>query len=213
MENIFTKLNSIDVGEHIERKGKFNYLSWAWAWAEFCKVCPDATYVVMHTDDRVNYFTDGRTAWVETAVTVGEHRIPMQLPVMDFNHKSIPVEKITSFDVNTAIQRCLTKNLAMFGLGLYIYAGEDLPEEAQSGTVGFTKDSPKEEVEKTKETLKKMKKESHVCADCGRIITEYEGFTPEKIIAGTTKTYGRALCYQCASIAKNKQDKEKANAK
>ena len=129
MENYFSELNKIVVNEHTEEKNGLTYLSWAWAWTEIKKVHPDANYIIYENKDGWNYFTDGHTAWVKTGVTVnGIEHIEM-LPVMDYRNKSIPVEAITSFDVNKSIQRSLTKACARHGLGLYIYAGEDLPED------------------------------------------------------------------------------------
>lgn len=130
MDNYFTKLNSIDVGNHIEKKNGLSYLSWAWAWGELKKNHPDATYTVYENKDGWNYHTDGRTCWVKTGVTVNGLEHIEYLPVMDFKNRSIPADQVTSFDVNKAIQRSLTKAVARHGLGLYIYAGEDLPEDA-----------------------------------------------------------------------------------
>lgn len=130
MDNYFTRLNSIDVGSHIEKKNGLSYLSWAWAWGELKKNHPDATYTVYENKDGWNYHTDGRTCWVKTGVTVGAFEHIEYLPVMDYKNRSIPLEQVTSFDVNKAIQRSLTKAVARHGLGLYIYAGEDLPEDA-----------------------------------------------------------------------------------
>lgn len=132
----FEKLNSINVNGHTEKKNGLTYLSWAWAWGELLKAYPDSTYTIYENRDGWNYHTDGRTAWVKTGVTVeGKEYIEM-LPVMDFKNRSIPLEQITSFDVNKAIQRSLTKAVARHGLGLYIYAGEDLPEtDATAGAI------------------------------------------------------------------------------
>ena len=142
--NYFEKLNAIDVNEHVEKKNGLSYLSWAWAWAEVKKVHPDANYTVYENADGWFYHTDGKTAWVKTGVTIeGIEHIEM-LPVMDYKNKSIPVNNITSFDVNKAIQRSLTKACARHGLGLYIYAGEDLPEEAK---VSFTRPELMDKVE------------------------------------------------------------------
>lgn len=127
--NIFEKLNTVNVNEKTEKKNGLTYLSWAWAWGELKKVCPDATYTIYENAQGWNYHTDGRTAWVKTGVTAGGIEHIEYLPIMDFRNKSIPLEAITSFDVNKAIQRSLTKAVARHGLGLYIYAGEDLPEE------------------------------------------------------------------------------------
>lgn len=129
MDNYFTALNSINVNEKTEKKNGLTYLSWAWAWGEVKKLYPDTTYTIYENDLGWNYHTDNRTAWVKTGVTVNGIEHIEYLPVMDNRNKSISVDNITSFDVNKAIQRSLTKALARHGLGLYIYAGEDLPED------------------------------------------------------------------------------------
>ena len=131
MENYFAELNALNVGDKIEKKNGLSYLSWAWAWGEVKKLHPDAQYRIYENADGWNYHTDGRTCWVKTGVTVAGIEHIEYLPVMNNRNKSIPVEEVTSFDVNKAIQRSLTKALARHGLGLYIYAGEDLPEDAQ----------------------------------------------------------------------------------
>ena len=129
LDNYFEILNSIDVTDKIEKKNGLSYLSWAYAWGELKKLHPDATYTIYENKDEMNYFTDGRTGWVKTGVTVEGIEHIEYLPIMDYKNKSIPVNDITSFDVNKAIQRSLTKAVARHGLGLYIYAGEDLPEQ------------------------------------------------------------------------------------
>ena len=130
--NYFTKLNAIDVNDHKEVKDtgrvKLAYLSWAWAWGELKGLFPDSTYTVYENAEGWNYHTDGRTCWVKTGVTVNGIEHIEYLPVMDNHNQSIPAAKVTSFEVNKAIQRSLTKAVARHGLGLYIYAGEDLPE-------------------------------------------------------------------------------------
>ena len=131
VKNYFEELNSIDVSGKTEKKNGLTYLSWAWAWTEVKKKHPDATYTVYENADGWNYFSDGRTGWVKTGVTVNGIEHIEYLPIMDFKNKSIKLDQITSFDVNKAIQRSLTKAVARHGLGLYIYAGEDLPEDAE----------------------------------------------------------------------------------
>lgn len=130
-KNYFVDLNSIDVSGKTEQKNGLTYLSWPWAWGELKKRHPESTYKVYENAQEWNYFTDGRTCWVKVGVTVNDIEHVEQLPVMDFKNKSIPLERVTSFDVNKAIQRALTKAIARHGLGLYIYAGEDLPEDSQ----------------------------------------------------------------------------------
>ena len=132
MDNYFQELNAIDVTGKTEKKGNLTYLSWAWAWGELKKKHPDAFYTIYENNDGWNYHTDGKTAWVKTGVTVNGLEHIEYLPVMDFRNNSIPAEKITSTDVNKTIQRSLTKAVARHGLGLYIYAGEDLPEDLRS---------------------------------------------------------------------------------
>ena len=129
MDNYFNDLYGVNVNGHTEKKNNLTYLSWAWAWGEIKKRHPDATYTVYENADGWNYHTDGRTCWVKTGVTVNGIEHIEYLPVMDYKNKSISTENVTSFDVNKAIQRSLTKACARHGLGLYIYAGEDLPEE------------------------------------------------------------------------------------
>ena len=133
---VFEKLNQINVNGHTEKKNGLTYLSWAWAWGELLKQYPDSTYTIYENRDGWNYHTDGRTCWVKTGVTVEGKEYIEYLPVMDFKNRSIPAESVTSFDVNKAIQRSLTKAVARHGLGLYIYAGEDLPEaDATAGAI------------------------------------------------------------------------------
>ena len=136
MENYFTELYGINVNDKVEKKNGLSYVSWPYAWAEVKKLHPDATYTVYENHDGWCYHTDGKTAWVKTGVTVNGIEHIEYLPVMDFKNRSIPLEQITSFDVNKAIQRSLTKAVARHGLGLYIYAGEDLPEtDATAGAI------------------------------------------------------------------------------
>lgn len=126
--NYFQKLFKINVNDKVEKKNGLTYLSWSYAWAEVKKLFPDANYTIYETLDSCIYFTDGRTAWVKTGVKINDIEHIEYLPIMDYKNKSIPLEQITSFDVNKTIQRSLTKAVARHGLGLYIYAGEDLPE-------------------------------------------------------------------------------------
>ena len=124
----FEMLNAINVNGHTEQKNGLTYLSWAWAWAEVKKAYPDANYTIYEDANGRPYHTDGRTCWVKTGVTIEGLELTEYLPVMDYKNNSIPVEKVTTMDVNKSIQRSLTKACARHGLGLYIYAGEDLPE-------------------------------------------------------------------------------------
>lgn len=138
-KSVFETLNAINVSGKTEKKNGLTYLSWAYAWAEVKKLYPDAQYKVYERDTQygpVNYFTDGKTCWVKVGVTIeGLEHVEM-LPVMNFKNQSIPLDKVTSCDVNKGIQRAITKVISRHGLGLYVYAGEDLPEcESQAQPV------------------------------------------------------------------------------
>lgn len=155
MENIFERLSKINVNDKTENKNGLTYLSWAWAWQEFKKIYPEATYTIKRNEQGMPYIYDENLGYmVFTEVKVEDLIHEMWLPVMDSANKAMKnkpytyqareykygkatgnmiektVEAATMFDINKTIMRCLTKNLAMFGLGLYIYAGEDLPEES-----------------------------------------------------------------------------------
>lgn len=157
IKSYFEELNSVDVSAKIEKKNGLSYLSWAWAWGELKKRDASANYTVYENKDGLNYHTDGRTAWVKVGVTTHNAGEPIEhieyLPVMDYKNNSIPVDRLTSFDVNKAIQRALTKAIARHGLGLYIYAGEDLPEDAETATAKeATEAKPKATRAKTTKT-------------------------------------------------------------
>lgn len=126
---MFKELNEINVSDKTEKKGGLTYLPWAYAWQTLKLHYPEAQYTVYENSDGLNYHHDNITAWVKVGVTVDELEHIEYLPVMDFRNKSITVDKLTSFDVNKAIKRALVKAIAMHGLGITIYAGEDLPEQ------------------------------------------------------------------------------------
>ena len=128
-ENYFKQLNSINCNDKTEKKNGLTFLAWAYAWGEVKKLFPDSTYTIYENANGWFYHTDGNTCWVKTGVTINGIEHIEYLPVMDYKNRSIPVDQVTSFDVNKAIQRSLTKAVARHGLGLYIYAGEDLPDD------------------------------------------------------------------------------------
>lgn len=127
--NYFNELAKINVNENTDKKGKFTYLSWAWAWSEVKKIYPNASYEIERFDGGVPYLENELGYMVFTKVTINEITHEMWLPVMDFRNNAILKGKATMMEINKAIMRCLVKNIGMHGLGLYIYAGEDLPEE------------------------------------------------------------------------------------
>ena len=147
---VFEDLNVLNINGHTEKKkveGKeLTYLSWPWAWAEVKKRYPDAHYTIWKNADGLPYTEDPQTGYmVYTSVTIDGVTHEMWLPVMNGANRAMKrapyryttkygeksVEAATMMDINKTIMRCLVKNLAMFGLGLYIYAGEDLPEVEQ----------------------------------------------------------------------------------
>lgn len=138
----FEELYNLNVNDKTEKKNNLTYLSWAWAWAEFKKAYPEATYEIVKFDG-LPYAVDQNTGYmVYTRVTADGLTHEMWLPVMDYRNKALQVGNATMFDINKTIMRCLTKNLAMFGLGLYIYAGEDLPEDETSKQADNHKTAP-----------------------------------------------------------------------
>lgn len=153
MENeIFKKLNALNVNDKVEQKSngsvKLSYLSWAWAWGELVKVYPNAVYEIERFDGKPYLYDENLGYMVFTKLTIENITHEMWLPVMDGSNKAMKkdsyeyttrfgkktVEPASMFDINKTIMRCLVKNIAMFGLGLYIYAGEDLPENISEKT-------------------------------------------------------------------------------
>lgn len=196
-ENYFVELNNINVNGKTEKKNGLTYLSWAWAWGEVKKLHPDATYTIYENADGLFYHTDGKTCWVKTGVTVNDVEHIEYLPVMDFKNRSIPVEQVTSFDVNKAIQRSLTKAVARHGLGLYIYAGEDLPES----------EAPEEKPAPAPK-----------CDDCGGTLfpvkkRDGEMWNVNDMAEYSLRRFDRILCADCQKKAfKMEKLEEQANA-
>jgi hypothetical protein len=137
-----------NVNDHVEKKNGLSYLSWAWAWAEALKADPKASYKIEMFGDKCFMDING-TAMVFVTVTMFDKPMTCQLPVMDYRNKAIP--NPDAFAVNTAIMRCMTKALALHGLGLYLYSGEDVPEEGRSvvitPTQGAMDNIPQEELQ------------------------------------------------------------------
>lgn len=142
-ENYFNNLSQVDVNHKIEKKNGASYLSWSWAWGELLKQYPDATYEIVRYENNLPYVYDDATGYmVSTKMTIEGITREMWLPVMNTLNKAMKkspytyktkngdreVEAATMFDINKTIMRCLVKNIAMFGLGLYIFSGEDIPE-------------------------------------------------------------------------------------
>lgn len=159
MKSVFETLNAINVNDKVEKKSNLTYLSWAWAWAEVKKSYADASYSVVFDPrtDKPYFFDENLGYMVMTSVTIEGRTLEMWLPVMDGANQAMKnhsyeystrygvktVDSATMFDINKTLMRCLTKNLAMFGLGLYIYAGEDLPEAREVKAVAPKAVAPK----------------------------------------------------------------------
>ena len=173
-KNVFEVLAAINCNEHTEKKNGLTYLSWAWAWTECKKRFPLAYYTIYENEQGRPYFDDGRTAWVKTGVTIEGLEHIEYLPILDQSaHKSLQVSAITSWDMNKAIQRSLTKALARHGLGLYIYAGEDLPDTEDEKPAEPKKTASKKKAEPTQTPAPKAQAEDNkfflvkqLIADC-----------------------------------------------
>lgn len=181
----FDTLNAINVNDLTEKKDRFTYLSWAWAWGKLMERYPDSAARVYENENGWPYHTDGRTAWVKCGVTVEGQEAVEYLPIMDRHNNSIPLEYVTSRNVSDTIQRCITKAIARHGLGLYIYAGEDLPEE------------PEGQVEENSAPAS-----GWVCYDCGAPIEaatfpDGKTYTAQQIASGSYGKYGVTLCAKC----------------
>lgn len=192
-KSVFDVLSAIDCSAHIEKKKngstELSYLSWAWAWSICKKYYPAASYTIYESANSIPYFTDGRTCWVKTGVTIEGQEYIEYLPVMDYRNQSIALDKVTSMDMNKAIQRSLTKALARHGLGLYIYAGEDLPESVT--------EEAKAEVKAQKETLESLEEKNR--KDCDALLAEIERSTTSKQCAAVwpkiKKRFGEGTDY------------------
>lgn len=171
-KSVFDTLNGINVNDKTEKKSngktELTYLSWVWAWSEVRKRYPSATYEIKMFDGKP-YIFDEKTGYMcFTSVTIENETHEMWLPVMDSHNEAMLAEprevktkfnsytvgKCTMFDVNKTIMRCLAKNLAMFGLGLYIYAGEDLPEDE--------KEQATKTQEKIEQAVSEQPQEEHI---------------------------------------------------
>lgn len=235
--NGFIELYGIDVNKYVQEKNGLKYLSWSYAWAEVKKHYPEASYTIKRFDGKPYLFDESLGYMVFTEMTIEGHTHEMWLPVMDGANKAMKkepytyevkkyvwdqaqrkkvwfgeyedkaVEAATMFDINTAIMRCLTKNIAMFGLGLYIYAGEDLPVGAEETPKQEPKKEPKQEAKpvsqyKPEDTnwqppqppVIAPKTPLYICSQCGVEIESRVKDYSERI-------YGRALCRDCQKQA------------
>tara|TARA_R100000773_G_C4218938_1_gene117477 strand:- start:1792 stop:2388 length:597 start_codon:yes stop_codon:yes gene_type:complete len=130
LKNYYKSLSELPIKRLVEKKGGLDYLSWSNAWDMLKKEYPNAQRIVYESQQNgLNYFTDGKSAYVKVGIIVNDIEHIDYLPVMDFRNKSIPMAKMTSFDVSKTIQRATAKAIAMHGLGLSLWTGEDIPSE------------------------------------------------------------------------------------
>lgn len=194
-DNYFSVLNSVDVSGKTEKKNNLTYLSWVWAWGEVKKRHPDATYKIYENADGWNYHTDGRTCWVKTGVTINGIEHIEYLPVMDYRNQSISIDKVTSTDVNKAIQRSITKAIARHGLGLYVYAGEDLPEGEEAEPAPKKAPPPKDPPPKDPPVF---------CSKCRKEIKPFIGAdgkttSVKRLVERSKEMFeGKIFCTECA---------------
>jgi hypothetical protein len=150
--NQFATLNAIDVSKHVEKKGSFSYLSWPYAVAQLRIAAPTATWEVRRFDG-LPYLACDAGVFVEVAVTVQGITLSQIHPVLDSRNR--PLLSPTAFDINTSIQRCLVKAIALHGLGLYIYAGEDLPQPLADAAndAGTSQSEPRNDMRRSGPTI------------------------------------------------------------
>ena len=175
--SIWETLSMIDCSEHIEKKGGFNYLSWAWAWGILMEHYPEAKFSNhLNTDGYPCFFDVNGNAMVRVTLTILEKSHSEDFPVL--NYKNQAIKDPDSFAVNTALKRCLVKSMAYFGLGHYIYAGEDLPPKEEAAQESKSKKSKNQKVFDRKEALEIIKSVQRV----KDTIDEDEGRWTESII-------------------------------
>ena len=175
-QNTFMKLFKTDVSKYTEKKGKFNYLSWAYAVQELKKVCPTARWGVTKAEDGSPFFQTTCGYFVEVWVDVEGVSLSQVHPVLDNRNQAI--ENPTAFQINTSLQRALAKCIALHGLGLYIFAGEDLPEpdaltpKEEENLYDFAKPLGKKFVDDLKAKVSKMEINTNNYENCMNKIDE-----------------------------------------
>lgn len=130
-KSVFAVLSAIDITDKLKQKNGMNYLPWSSAWAIVKELFPDTAYTVNKTGEGCLYHNDGKTCWVEVSVTITGETQTEQLAVMNHRNQAIAFDDVTSTDVNKSIKRCLVKCLALFGLGLSLWNGEELNDAAK----------------------------------------------------------------------------------
>lgn len=209
-KSIFATLSEISVKEKIERKGNLDYLSWANAWAMLKAVYPDAQRKVYeHDHTGFNYFTDGKTAYVKVGITVNGLEHIDYLPIMDFRNNAVPLEKITATDVNKTIQRSTAKAIAMHGLGLSLWTGEDVPEvTTDKPSHPVSSKTPKKDEPAPANNLIELKKDDENWVKVSAYVQANAALGIEKIGKQLTRKYkmSPAIKKEIANIIKSAQN-------
>tara|TARA_R110000796_G_scaffold118062_4_gene231396 strand:- start:4992 stop:5657 length:666 start_codon:yes stop_codon:yes gene_type:complete len=201
----FEKLSAINVNAKAEKKNNLTYLSWAWAWSEVKKVCPDATYQMGETE-----YDEALGFMCHSSVTIDGETLSMWLPVMDGANKSMKKEPYsfttrygekqvagaTMFDVNKTMMRCLVKNLAMFGMGIYIYAGEDMPESNNNNVVEAQEKAKATSVQNKKAPKINLKKGDENWKNVMAYVKENKSLGNEKLTAMVGRKYAISIPVQ-----------------
>ena len=219
--DIFETLRLVDVSEHVEEKdtgkAKLKYLSWAWAWHEVRRRCPNATYTIIKNEQGLPYFVDPQMGiMVYTTVTIGDETHEMWLPVMDGANNPMRlepyditmkwgkkhVEAATMFDINKTVMRCLTKNLAMFGIGLALYAGEDLFDDPEGNKGTEAVDKKSSAPAKASKAVQPVELQEQIRAVLRSKLTDAPKETKEQITEQVKNIIGMADYTKCGDVAK-----------
>ena len=201
----FEKLSAINVNAKAEKKNNLTYLSWAWAWSEVKKVCPNATYQMGETE-----YDETLGFMCHSSVTIDGETLSMWLPVMDGANKSMmreaysyttrygekQVAGATMFDINKTMMRCLVKNLAMFGMGIYIYAGEDMPESNNNNVVEAQEKAKATSVQNKKAPKLNLKKGDDNWDNVMSYVKENKSLGNEKLTAMVGRKYAISIPVQ-----------------
>jgi|TARA_B110000908_G_scaffold158863_1_gene200465 hypothetical protein len=201
----FEKLSAINVNAKAEKKNNLTYLSWAWAWSEVKKVCPNATYQMGETE-----YDETLGFMCHSSVTIDGETLSMWLPVMDGANKSMmreaysyttrygekQVAGATMFDLNKTMMRCLVKNLAMFGMGIYIYAGEDMPESNNNNVVEAQEKAKATSVQNKKAPKLNLKKGDDNWDNVMSYVKENKSLGNEKLTAMVGRKYAISIPVQ-----------------
>ena len=191
-KSVFATLSAIDITDKLKKKQNLSYLPWSSAWAIIKGLYPDAAYRSLKNEQGMNYFTDGKTCWVEVELTIGDETQVEQLAVMNNRNQAIPADEVTSVDVNKSTKRALVKAAALFGLGLSLWNGEELSDEAKATR-------KKKQAEKAVEAEKAAAEKAALDAENAKIIE----LAKKKIDGGVDKETVYAVVQKYSGGKKN----------